>query len=102
MDDRQDLSELIVPAIPASTARRLRALDREALDTLAVLTTLRREGDGLSVIADAAPFGDLDDRIRDDGERVQIGLTPEEIEGVQARVRTLRDRLNDGSLRVFE
>lgn len=102
MDDRQDLSTLVVPAIPRDTAARLRALDRPALDRLAVLTTLAREGQSLVVVEDGPLFGDPDERLRVEGGRVQIGLTTEEIEGVQERVGVLRDRLRDGSLRIFE
>lgn len=102
MDDRQDLSKLIVPAIPVETASRVRALDRAALDRLAVLTTLVRDDAGLVLTDDESLFGDPGDRIRVEGRRVQIGLTTTEIDGVFERVRLLRERLRDGSLRVFD
>ncbi|MBO6934230.1 MAG: hypothetical protein JJ863_04625 [Deltaproteobacteria bacterium] len=102
MDERQDLARIVVPSIPRETAARLRALTRTDLDELRVLAELRLEASGRLVATDAGePFGDPDEGARRQGERVQLGLSPEQIEVVWSRVRLLQASLDDGSLGVF-
>lgn len=98
---RDNLSEMTVPSIPADIAARLVALTREELNSLAVLVEWE-ERDGRLV---RVPQGDLfqaDERVRREGSRIQIGLEPDEIEGVWERVEILRARLDDETLQTFE
>lgn len=93
--------DLRVPALPARTVARLRALDAEALrQRLSVLATWRLEG-GRWVLAPAAPrlSGDTGVRIRRD--QVQLGLTRREILDVDQRRRHLLRRVDRGEVGTF-
>lgn len=102
MAGRQDLAHLIVPSIPSDTAERLRALTRDRVDGLRVLAELRIDSSGQLVpTAPTEPFGEPDERVRQQGERVQLGLSVEQIDGVWSRLEHVRARLTNGSLGVF-
>jgi hypothetical protein len=93
--------ELRVPALPARTVERLRALDADALrQRLSVLATWRLE-QGRWVSQPGAPrlSGDVGVRIRSD--QVQLGLTRREILAIDQRRRQLLRRVDRGELGVF-
>ena len=102
MEDRQDLARLVVPAIPRDTAARLRQLTLADVARLRVAAELRVEGQRLISVREPGPaFGEPDERVRRQGNRVQLGLSAEEMDGVWDRVARLQSYLNDGGLGVF-
>ena len=101
MEGRQDLARMVVPAIPEDVAARLRALERADVDSLRVATELRREGRRLVAAEPGPAFGEDDEEVRSQGDRVQLGLTTEQVEGVWQRVLRVRGFLDDGALGVF-
>ena len=98
---RDNLSDMIVPSIPADIAARLVALARDELQSLAVLVEWE-ERDGHLVRVPNGEIFDAGERLRREGSRVQIGLEPDEVDGVWERLEVLRARLEDGTLRTFE
>ncbi len=100
MDDRQDLARLIVHAIPADTAARLRGLTD--LSSLRVLAELRSTDGEAEPAPPSAPFGHPEARVRRSGDRIQFGLKPSQIAGIRERLGALRARLEDGSLGTFD
>ena len=101
MRGRQDLSRLIVPAIPVSTAARIRALRKADIEELAVLASFEERGTELVRTERGSPIGEPEQRLRAVGPHVQIGLTSSEVDVVQRRVRELQRRLESGELRTF-
>lgn len=101
MEDRQDLHHLLVPSIPEENAARLRELTRDQVEALRVLVELRNVDEVLVPVEPGAPFGAPDERVRHEGDRVQIGLTAEQIELLWSRVRKVRGMLDEGSLQTF-
>lgn len=93
--------EVRVPAIPAATVARLRALDLKALQALlAAVATWERRGGAYEPVAGIPPLsGDLGVRVRSD--RVQLGLTRREIQEVDRRRRFLLRRIDKGELGTF-
>jgi hypothetical protein len=99
---KPDWHEIIVPSVPRDTIARLRAIDRAALERLAVVAQLRITEDGMvEEVEPTAPI-DPDKGVRrgTDGT-VQFGLTREEIDGVERRIRALLERVDSGKLTVF-
>jgi len=101
MDARQDLSRMIVPALPADTAARLRALRPAELRALAVVDTWQRTPTGLVRLDGHPPLGDPEARVRRADDLVQIGLRASELDALLARVAALQRALADGSLQTF-
>ena len=101
MRGRQDLSTLLVPAIPASTAARIRALRKPHIERLAVLASFEERGTRLVRTDPGAPIGDRDASLRTVGPHVQVGLTSSEVAVVQRRLRELQRRLETGELGTF-
>ena len=97
----QNLAEMKVPAIPADVAERLRAIERTDLDALRVIEEHDRGEDGLYRPTAPGPGLDDDERFRVEGERVQLGLSDEAIEGVWERVEGVRELLESGELATF-
>ncbi|HJL17608.1 MAG TPA: hypothetical protein RMH99_18230 [Sandaracinaceae bacterium LLY-WYZ-13_1] len=98
MDRRQDLASLIVPALPADTAARVRALERADVEGLAHAVTFERRGGAMRRAEHAAVIGDPDKRVRDPGSRLQIGLRDDEVEALWSRVRGVQRALRERTL----
>ena len=101
MQGRQDFFRMVVPAIPEDTARRLSRIRDSELEGLSVLAEFRRGGQTLRRVPPGAPVGDLDERLRIEGDRVQLGLTPSEIGELRSRIIRLRAELRRGNLGTF-
>ncbi len=98
---RDNLSDMVVPSIPADIAARLFALTRAELDSLAVLVEWEERDGELVRVPNGALF-EGHERLRREGARVQIGLELEEVEGVWERIEALRARIESGSLQAFD
>jgi hypothetical protein len=86
---REDWSKIRVPRLPKRAVERLRALTDEDFASLATVTELERRGRQLAVVATPARAKSDDSAMSWDGSRLRIGLTHDEIELVQSRVREL-------------
>ncbi len=93
--------QIQVPALPRTSVERLRALNREDLDELAVVSQLEMDADGfLRVAAPTEPF-DADEGARRSGTTVQFGLTRDEIDDVWERIQDLLEDVDEGKLTLF-
>lgn len=94
-------SRLRIERVPARTIERLRQVTREELDrVLGVLVEFElRDG----VLIAVAPGENLNPGrgIRQNDERIQIGLTSREISGVENRIRNLLEQVDRGRYTVF-
>jgi hypothetical protein len=97
----QDLSSIHVPAIPASTAARVRDLARPDIEALRVLEEYVVVEGRLSPVDPGEPIGDADERLRWEGDRMQLGLTAAEIRGVWERVERLQRTLARAEIETF-
>lgn len=92
---------VLVPALPRATVKRLRGLQRKDLDALAVVVQLEADDAGiLRIVAPGAPFDpEVGARLRE--TTVQFGLTRDEIDDVWARIQGLLADVDAGRLTVF-
>jgi hypothetical protein len=95
-----DWAEIQVPALPRSHVERLRGITRADLDRLAVVAQFENR-EGLLVPAPAGEPAAEDAGVRVVGTRVQLGLTREEIDGVELRLRRLLERIDRGEIELF-
>ena len=94
-------SELRVPAVSRSLLERLRRIGRADLDRLAVVAQFEARDGRLVPVAHTAPLAP-DDGVRVRGDTVQLGLTTEEIDGVDRRLRQLLGKVDTRRIAVFE
>ncbi|MFW5740208.1 MAG: hypothetical protein ACOC1F_07565 [Myxococcota bacterium] len=97
---RQDWSQWLLPDILASQVARMKDLGEEDFERLQVVQELQLDDGVLIDVPSGAPIGDLGDSVREQGDRVQVGLTEGEIDGVRNRIGDLLDRIEDGDIRV--
>lgn len=102
MRGRQNFAELLVPAIPADTAARIAALGPEEVMRLMRLEEHVRAGVEWRRAAPGPLLGDGRVRVRREGDRVQVGLSPEDARGVLERLRTVQRAIRDGALGTVE
>lgn len=93
--------EIRVPAIRREVVDELEDVDREDLDELATLVELRADARG--VLRAVKPTRPIDPTVgvRVEPGRVQMGLTTTEIDAVDARLRDLLRRVDQGTIPVF-
>jgi hypothetical protein len=96
-----DWSHLLVPSLPSRTVRRLDQIRPADLRRLAVLAQFEVRDGKLVPVPPTAPI-DPELGVRRRGNVIQVGLTREEIDGVQRRLERVRAELADGSLATFE
>jgi hypothetical protein len=93
--------DIRVPALPAATVERLRALDAAALEReLGVLATWQRSDDTFEPVPSAPRLQGMRG-VRMRADRVQLGLTPREIRELEQRRRALLARVDSGELGTF-
>jgi hypothetical protein len=97
-----DWSHLLVPSLPRDTVERLKRITRGDLDRLAVLVQLERRDGKLVSVEPGPPIGDGEDGVRRSGGTIQFGLTHEEIDAVERRIRTVLELESSGRLATFE
>jgi len=93
--------QIRVPALPRRTIDRLRELDRDDVDRLAVVLQLEADDDGVLQAAEPGPPIDPDEGVRVQGTTVQFGLTDDEIDDVWERLEDLLEDVDDGEIRLF-
>lgn len=92
---------LVVGGLPARSVQRLRQVRRGELQRLAVLAELQPDADGVLRPAPATPGTDHTQGLRRVGDGIQIGLTEEEIGGVEQRLRAILAAVADGREQPF-
>jgi hypothetical protein len=92
--------DLRVGALPADVVRRLRRLTRRDLDSLATVAELRVRAGRLEPAALEPPF-DAARGVRRRGDRIQLGLTVDEIDSVWQRLEGVIEKLDRGEVRTF-
>jgi hypothetical protein len=96
----QDLSTMRVPSIPEDVATRIRALSRRDVERLRVIEEHTIAGGRLVDVEPGAAF-DTGSHLRRRGDRVQIGLTPADVNGLWDRIAALQRELETGRLATF-
>jgi hypothetical protein len=81
--------DFIVDGLPRDVVARLRKLERRDLSVLSTVAEFRVRAGHLEPVAPEAPF-DADAGVRRRGDRIQLGLTADEIDGIAARLEALR------------
>jgi hypothetical protein len=94
-------SELLVPALSRGLIERLRRITRGDLDRLAVVAQFEARGGQLVPVAPSAPLLP-DEGVRVRGDTIQLGLTTNEIEGVERRLRQLLEKVDTRQIAVFD
>lgn len=90
-----------VPALPLVTVDRLRSLEEEDLQALAVIVQLEADSDGILRVAEpGAPF-DEDEGVSVRGTTLQLGLSDDEIEDVWERIEDLLEDVDKGRIGTF-
>ncbi len=90
-----------VPALDQRSFERMRELDAEDLESLAVVAELRRLPDGMLVPVPAGPIRERDEGVRIDGPTLQLGLTEDEIENLFERIEELIEEVEEGDLSIL-
>lgn len=93
--------DLQVRRLPRHTVERLRTITREDLDRLlGVLAEFEIHDDALLVVP-PGPNISPGRGVRRTADRIQLGLTAQEIGGVENRIRQLLGRVDGGRIEVF-
>lgn len=92
---------IVVGGLPARAVERLRRVTAQDLERLAVLAELQPDADGILRPAPATANTDHTKGVRRVGDGIQIGLTQEEIAGVNERLKKLLEEVKDGKEPVF-
>jgi hypothetical protein len=95
---RHDWSIIRVPSLPRIAIDRLRAAD-DRLSSLAAIAVLRRDRGGL--VTTSAGSSVATRGVDWTGDRLIVGMTPAEIEGIRARIAALLARVDRGELRLY-
>lgn len=95
-----DWSKIQVPALPRSHVDRLRRITRADLDRLAVVSQFENR-EGLLVRVPAGEPEAHDEGVRVVGTTLQLGLTRQEIDGVEERLRRLLERVDRDEIELF-
>jgi len=96
----RDWSQIIVPSLPKRHIERLRQLRHEDLQKLAVVAQYRVEAGLLEPTTPGPPI-DPDRGVRIEGDVVQLGLTADEIEGIEARLHQLLEKVDAHEVATF-
>ncbi len=92
---------IFVAALRKDSIDRLRALQREDLERLGVVSQLERDGRRVLVNVPLGENLSPNKGVRKSSEKVQLGLTKAEIDGVWKRMQKLIARVDDGEIPVF-
>jgi hypothetical protein len=96
----EDWSKIRVPALPRAQIEKLRGVRRDDLDRLAVVAQYENREGMLVTVPPTEPLAE-DEGVRAAGSIVQLGLTRREIDGIEARLRRLLERVDSGEIELF-
>jgi hypothetical protein len=91
---QHDWADLLVDEFPRSTIERIRKIRRVDLNGLLAVAHLRQLGDMVLHVSPAAPF-DEDEGVRFRPGEIQLGLTRDELDGIEERRAALLTRIDD-------
>ena len=89
-------NKIRVPWLRRESIDRLRKVDKAKLDALGVVAELETDSNGMLHVVAPGPNMDDDIGVRRRDNRVQFGLTEDEIEDVQKRIKTLLKNVDSG------
>ena len=92
---------LRVPAVPHLEIERLRRIERSSIDRLGVVAEMKADANGMLQAVPPSPNRDPDNGTRVSDGWVQLGLTEDELDGVEERLEELLERVDDGELPEF-
>lgn len=90
-----------VPALRRETVERLRGLGAAELSRLAVVSELHMDASGVLRPGGPTAPGAPDEGVFYDGQRLQLGLSRDEIAGIQRRRARLLQRVDRGEIPLF-
>ena len=90
-----------VPALPLITVNRLRRLEEEDLETLAVVMQLEADSDGMLRVEEPGEPFDGEEGVSVRESTLQLELTADEIEDVWERIEHLLEDIDDGRIGTF-
>jgi hypothetical protein len=93
-------AKIIVPALPQETLKRLARLTRHDLDTLLTAAQYSVTAKGL-VDVPPTPALSQPGGVRREGDVIQLGLTSQEVDGVEKRLKSLLEKVDRGEIKVF-
>lgn len=93
--------KLRVPALRRADIDRLRGVDRSELEKLGVLAHFEKDASGMLRRAPAPGNLDPSKGVRIEDDSVQLGLTSDEIDHVERRLRKLLEDVDAGRVPVF-
>jgi hypothetical protein len=96
---KQDWSQIRVPSLPSSSIERLRRAG-PAVDALLSVADLEQQGDSMVRARTSVSSGRFSGEAAWADGRIRIGLRPDEVAGLRARLAALLDRIDKGDLRV--
>jgi hypothetical protein len=91
-------SDVRVSVIPAGTISRLRAIDRQQLEKLAVVAQLELKGGEIVEVPPTEPL-DPNEGVRRRGRTIQLGLTAQEITQIDQRLAGLLGEVESGDVK---
>ena len=89
-------NKIRVPWLRRETVERLRKVDKDKLDALGVVAELEADASGVYQVVAKGPNIDDDIGVRRRDNRIQFGLTEDEIEEVQERIKSLLKKVDSG------
>lgn len=92
---------LRIPAVPHLEIERLRRIEDEDIDRLGVVAEMKADPNGMLQTVPPGPNRDPDHGARVSEGWVQLGLTEDELEGLEERLEALLERVDEGKLPQF-
>lgn len=90
--------EIRVPWVRRETIERLRKVDQATIGRLGVVAEMKLDAAGIYEATPPGPNLDDDGGVRRSGDRVQFGLTDDEIEDVGERLEDLLEKVDSGRI----
>ena len=90
-----------VPALRRESVERLRQVEREQLDALGIVANFEQDDAGVYRQVPATENLDPEQGVRIRGPQVQMGLTRDEIDEIERRIRELLEAVDAGEISLF-
>jgi hypothetical protein len=90
-----------IPAIPHLEIERLRRIGKKEIDQLGVVAEMKADSNGILQAVPPGPNRDPRHGTRVAEGWVQLGLTHDELEGLEERIEDLLERVDEGELPQF-
>ena len=97
----KEWADIVVPSLLARQVDRLRKITREDLQRLAVVAQFEVRGGQIDAVPPTAPI-DTTTGVRRKGAIIQLGLTQSEIDGIDARIHRLLERIDAHQIALLD